>query len=66
MYCNTNQQFDINAIDVSILKRVEYFKYTGAWIYSSSIITFAGHCPRRDDEVVSDLVLWKSTHVPRR
>ena len=27
---------------------------------------FAGHCLRRDDEVVSDLVLWEPTHGTRR
>ena len=27
---------------------------------------FAGHCLRRDDKVVSDLVLWEPTHVTRR
>ena len=29
-------------------------------------LKFAGHCLRRDDEVVSDLVLWEPTHGTRR
>ena len=29
-------------------------------------IKFAGHCLRIEDEVVSDLVLWQSTHGTRR
>ena len=29
-------------------------------------LKFAGHCLCRDDEVVSDLVLWESTHGTRR
>ena len=27
---------------------------------------FTGHCLRREDEVVSDLVLWQPTHRTRR
>ena len=34
MSYNTNQQFEIKAIDMSNLKRVEDFKYQGAWIDS--------------------------------
>ena len=34
-YYNTNQQFEIKAIDGSNLKRVEDFKYLRAWIDSS-------------------------------
>ena len=26
-------------------------------------LTFAGHCLRRDDEVISDLVIWEPTHI---
>ena len=33
---NTNQQFEIKAIDGSNMKRVEDFKYIGAWIDSSA------------------------------
>ena len=29
-------------------------------------LKFAGHCLRRDDEVVSDLVLWEPTNGTRR
>ena len=29
-------------------------------------LKFAGHCLRRDDEVVSDLVIWEPTHGTRR
>ena len=29
-------------------------------------LKIAGHCLRRDDEVVSDLVLWEPTHETRR
>ena len=29
-------------------------------------LKFAGHCLCRDDEVVSDLVLWEPTHRTRR
>ena len=29
-------------------------------------LKFAGHCLRRDDEVISDLVLWEPTHGTRR
>ena len=29
-------------------------------------LKFVGHCLRRDDEVVSDIVLWEPTHVTRR
>ena len=29
-------------------------------------LKFAGHCLCRDDEVVSDLVLWEPTHGTRR
>ena len=36
MSYNTNQQFEIKAIDGSNLKRVEDFKYLGAWIDSSA------------------------------
>ena len=36
MSYNTNQQFEIKAIDGSNLKRVEDFKYIGAWIDSSA------------------------------
>ena len=32
MSYNTNQQFEIKSIDRSNLKRVEDFKYLGAWI----------------------------------
>ena len=36
MSYNTNQQFEIKAIDESNLKRFEDFKYLGAWIDSSA------------------------------
>ena len=36
MSYNTNQQFEIKAIDRSNLKSVEDFKYLGAWIDSSA------------------------------
>ena len=36
MSYNTIQQFEIKAIDGSNLKRVEDFKYLGAWIDSSA------------------------------
>ena len=36
MSYNTNQQFEIKAIDGSNLKSIEDFKYLGAWIYSSA------------------------------
>ena len=36
MSYNTNQQFEIKAIDRSNLKRVDDFKYLGAWIDSSA------------------------------
>ena len=36
MSYNTNQQFEIKAIDGSNLKSVEDFKYLGAWIDSSA------------------------------
>ena len=36
MSYNTNQQFEIKAIDGSNLKKVEDFKYLGAWIDSSA------------------------------
>ena len=36
MSYNTNQQFEIKAIDGSNLKRVEDFKYLGVWIDSSA------------------------------
>ena len=29
-------------------------------------LNFAGHCLQREDEVVSDLVLWQPTHGNRR
>ena len=29
-------------------------------------LKFGGHCLRRDDEVVSDLVIWEPTHGTRR
>ena len=29
-------------------------------------LKFAGHCLRREDEVVSDLVMWQPTHGTRR
>ena len=32
---NNNQKFDIKTIDGTDLKRVEYFKYLGAWVDSS-------------------------------
>ena len=38
MSYNTNQQFEIKAIDGSNLKRVEDFKYLVAWIDSSAQI----------------------------
>ena len=28
-------------------------------------LKYAGHCLRREDEVVSDMVLWKPTHGTR-
>ena len=36
MSYNNNQQFEIKAIDGSNMKRVEDFKYIGAWIDSSA------------------------------
>ena len=36
MRYNTNQQFEIKAIDGSSLKRVKQFKYLGAWIDCST------------------------------
>ena len=36
MSYNTNQQFEIKAIDMSNLKIIEDFKYLGAWIDSSA------------------------------
>ena len=36
MSYNTNQQFEIKAIDRSNLKSIEDFKYLGAWIDSSA------------------------------
>ena len=30
------------------------------------ILIFSGHCLRREDEVVSHLVLWQPTHGTRR
>ena len=35
MSYNNNQQFDIKNIDGTYLKRVDYFKYIGAWVDSS-------------------------------
>ena len=36
-------------------------------IWSTKVnLKFAGHCLHRDDEVVSDLVLWEPTHGTRR
>ena len=35
MSYNNNQQFDIKTIDGTHLKRVEDFKYIGAWVDSS-------------------------------
>ena len=35
MSYNNNKQFDIKTIGGTYLKRVEDFKYIGAWVYSS-------------------------------
>ena len=30
------------------------------------VLQFAGHCLRREEDIVSDLVLWQPTHGTRR
>ena len=54
MSYNTNQQFEIKAIDGSNMKRVEDFKYIGAWIDSSA----------KDLKIRKELA-WKTCHQMR-
>ena len=54
MSYNTNQQFEIKAIYGSNLKRVEDFKYIGAWIDSSA-----------KDLKIRKALAWRTCHQMR-
>ena len=54
MNYNTNQQFEIKAIDGSNLKSVEDFKYLGAWIDSSA-----------KDLKIRKALAWRTCHQMR-
>ena len=54
MNYNTIQQFEIKAIDGSYLKRVEDFKYLGAWIDSSA-----------KDLKIRKALAWRTCHHMR-
>ena len=54
MSYNINQQFEIKAIDVSNLKRVENFKYLCVWIDSSA-----------KDLKIRKALAWRTCHQMR-
>ena len=60
MSYNTNQQFEIKAIDGSNLKRVEDFKYLGAWIDSVKDVDSSAK-----DFKIRKALTWKTCHQMR-